>query len=107
MTLIIWWKALKGAPDVVKIDKPVRNAEAASWSSNGWGASPMTIRASSWTSIIASRMTVPLVVSALISVGAAAAERATVTIAVDAGASKHPINPMIYGVAWASKDDLI
>jgi hypothetical protein len=36
----------------------------------------------------------------------AEASNALVTIAIDAAANRHPINPMIYGAAWASKADL-
>ncbi len=38
---------------------------------------------------------------------AGAAAQASVTIAIDARAHRHPIDPLIYGVAWASKADLI
>ncbi|MBV9570956.1 MAG: glycoside hydrolase family 44 protein [Alphaproteobacteria bacterium] len=36
----------------------------------------------------------------------AAARNATVTIAIDASKNRHAIDPLIYGVAWASKSDL-
>src|SRR5262245_44245582 len=35
------------------------------------------------------------------------AASATVTVAIDATANRHPINPLIYGVAFASKSDLL
>ena len=36
----------------------------------------------------------------------ALAQNPAVTVAVDAAANRHPINPMIYGVSWGSKADL-
>ena len=37
---------------------------------------------------------------------ATSASAGTVTVAIDAAADKHAINPLIYGVAWATKDEL-
>lgn len=36
----------------------------------------------------------------------AAAKNAAITILIDANKNRHAINPLIYGVAWASKSDL-
>lgn len=44
--------------------------------------------------------------AALLWAGTAAAQNAPVTIAVDAAAARHPIDPRIYGVAFASPADL-
>ena len=39
--------------------------------------------------------------------GAAVAQNAPTVIAVDAAAQRHPISPLIYGVAFADKDQLV
>ncbi|MGD0865575.1 MAG: glycoside hydrolase family 44 protein [Rhizomicrobium sp.] len=43
----------------------------------------------------------------LLSATAALGQNSPVTVAIDATANVHPINPLIYGVAFASKEDLI
>lgn len=47
------------------------------------------------------------VLGALSSAGASAAQNSSITIAVDATLNVHPINPQIYGVAFASTADLV
>lgn len=49
---------------------------------------------------------VMLAASCLASGGQAWAQNAAVTLAVDASAGRHPISPLIYGVAFASEADL-
>jgi Glycoside hydrolase family 44 len=52
----------------------------------------------SWRTVLAATLTLPVFsVSAF----------ASVTIAIDPSAKRHSINPNIYGVAWASKADLL
>jgi len=46
------------------------------------------------------------ILAALPGAGASAAQKASVTVAVDATANVHSINPLIYGVAFASTEDL-
>ena len=57
------------------------------------------------------RAFVPVLLTAiaipLVGAAASLAHHPVVTIAIDATANVHAINPQIYGVAFASKDDLI
>jgi hypothetical protein len=47
------------------------------------------------------------VLLSLLVAGAALAKPPTVTVAIDATANRHSINPLVYGVAFASKSDLL
>jgi hypothetical protein len=47
------------------------------------------------------------VLLSLFLVDAALAKAPTVTVAIDATANRHSINPLVYGVAFASKSDLV
>jgi hypothetical protein len=49
---------------------------------------------------------VAILLPALLCAGTALAQNAPVTVAIDAGAGQHVISPLIYGVAFASQQDL-
>ncbi len=53
------------------------------------------------------KSTAAAVVAVSILCGHALADNPPVTVTIDADAKRHSINPLIYGVAWASKSDLI
>ncbi len=52
------------------------------------------------------RLSAAALLAALGGAGPAAAANPPVTVAIDATASRHPINPLIYGVGFGSKADL-
>src|ERR1044071_8243678 len=52
--------------------------------------------------MIPARLVLATTVAVAVAMTAVHAQNATVTITVDAGAGRHPINPSIYGVAYAT-----
>jgi hypothetical protein len=66
-----------------------------------------TRRSGNWISALRSGVAIPVVILASLSgAGNVAAKNPAVTIAIDATANVHPIDPRIYGVAWGSSADL-
>jgi hypothetical protein len=65
----------------------------------------MTKPLSSHTSAM-QRAATGILLASLLGASAAIAQNAPVTVAIDANANQHPINPQIYGVAFASTADL-
>src|SRR5580700_2933349 len=63
-------------------------------------------RSGKWISAIRSVIAIPAALAALLGAGNVMAKNQVVTIAIDATANVHPIDPRIYGVAWGSSADL-